>query len=102
MPPLAPAYDGPYLVLELSPHMFRLQVGDKVDVVTTARLKAPVLSPDTAAAAPPRHGHPPGCPMKGPDPPTPLIPADSPPSTPRPPNCVSFAIAAAAVAQPSG
>jgi hypothetical protein len=39
-PQLAPAYDGPYLVLERSPHTFRPQLGDKTDVVATARLKA--------------------------------------------------------------
>jgi hypothetical protein len=57
-PPLAPAYDGPYLVLERSPHTFWLQLGDRTNVVTTARLKAAVLLPDTPAAVPRRHGRP--------------------------------------------
>jgi hypothetical protein len=57
-PPLAPAYDGPYLVLESSPHTFRLQLGDKTDVVATACLKAAILPPDAAAAEPRRRGRP--------------------------------------------
>jgi transposase InsO family protein len=57
-PPLAPAYDGPYLVLERSPHTFRLQLGDKTDVVATACLKAAILPPDATAAEPLRPGRP--------------------------------------------
>jgi hypothetical protein len=57
-PPLAPAYDGPYLVLERSPHTFRLQLGDKTDVVATARLKAAILPPDATTAEPRRRGRP--------------------------------------------
>jgi hypothetical protein len=57
-PPVAPAYDGPYLVLERSPHTFRLQLGDKTNVVATARLKAAILSPDATAAKPRRRGRP--------------------------------------------
>jgi hypothetical protein len=55
---LAPAYDGPYLVLEHSPHTFRIQLGDKTDVVATARLKAAVLPPDAPVAEPHRCGRP--------------------------------------------
>jgi hypothetical protein len=62
-PPLAPAYEGPYLVLERSPHTFRLQLGDKTDVVATARLKAAVLPPDAPVAEPCRRG---GRPASGP------------------------------------
>jgi hypothetical protein len=51
-PPLTPAYDGPYLVLERSPHTIRLQLGDKTDVVATACLKAAILPPDATAAKP--------------------------------------------------
>jgi hypothetical protein len=57
-PPLAPAHDGPYLVLERSPHTFRLQLGNKTDVVATACLKAAILPPDAIAAEPRRRGRP--------------------------------------------
>jgi hypothetical protein len=74
-PPLAPAYDGPYLVLERSPHTFRLQLGDKTDVVATACLKAAVLPPDAPAAEP----HCRGRPARGPTvlPAAPSVPARS-------------------------
>jgi hypothetical protein len=57
-PPLAPAYDGLYLVLERSPHPFRLQLSNKTDVVATAHLKAAVLLPDAPVAEPHRRGRP--------------------------------------------
>jgi hypothetical protein len=47
-----------YLVLERSPHTFRLQLGDKTDVVATARLKAAILPLDATAAEPRRRGRP--------------------------------------------
>jgi hypothetical protein len=74
-PPLVPAYDGPYLVLERSPHTFRLQLGDKTDVVATARLKAAILLPDATAAKPRRRGPP----ARGPAllPAAPSVPAHS-------------------------
>jgi transposase InsO family protein len=74
-PPLAPAYDSPYLVLERSPHTFRLQLGNKTDVVATARLKAAILPPDTTAAEPRRRGWP----ARGPTvfPAAPSVPARS-------------------------
>ena len=58
-PPLQPLYDGPYLVLERSLRFFKLQIGDKTDVVSTSRLKACQAPPDTPAAVPPRRGRPP-------------------------------------------
>jgi len=58
-PPLQPAYDGPYLVLERSLRSFKLQIGTKSDVVSTSRLKACLAPPETAAAEPPRRGRPP-------------------------------------------
>jgi hypothetical protein len=72
---MAPAYDGPYLVLEHSPHTFWLQLGDKTDVVATARLKAAILPPDAAAAEPRRCGRP----ARGPalSPAAPSVPARS-------------------------
>jgi hypothetical protein len=74
-PPLAPAYEGPYLVLERSPHTFRLQLGDKTDVVATARLKAAVLPPDAPVTEPRRQGRP----ARGPTvlPSSPSVPARS-------------------------
>jgi hypothetical protein len=35
VPPLAAAYDGPFLVLERSLRFFKLQIGDRVDTVST-------------------------------------------------------------------
>jgi transposase InsO family protein len=69
-PPLAPAYDGPYEVLERSPHTFRLQIGDRTDVVAVARLKAAQLPPGAAPALPPRRGRP----VRPRQPPSPLPP----------------------------
>jgi len=58
-PPLSPAYDGPYLVLERSLRFFKVQLGNRVEVVSTLRLKACHTPPDTVAADPPRRGRPP-------------------------------------------
>ena len=58
-PPLQPLYDGPYLVLERSLRTFKLQIGNKTDVVSTNRLKACHAPSDAAAAEPPRRGRPP-------------------------------------------
>jgi len=49
-PPLQPLYDGPYLVHERSLRFFKLQMGDKTDVVSTSRLKSCQAPPDAAAA----------------------------------------------------
>ncbi len=38
-PPLSPLYDGPFLVLERSLHFFKLQVGSRIETVSTHRLK---------------------------------------------------------------
>ena len=58
-PPLSPLYDGPFLVLERSLHFFKLQVGSRVDTVSTHRLKPCHTPEDTQAAEPPRRGRPP-------------------------------------------
>jgi Reverse transcriptase (RNA-dependent DNA polymerase)/RNase H-like domain found in reverse transcriptase/Integrase core domain/Integrase zinc binding domain len=101
-PPLQPMYDGPYLVLERSLRTFKLQLGDRVDNVSTSRLKACHAPPDAVAAEPPRRGRPPILrpagkkPMPGPPrrvrlhlPPQ-LLPADPAPGRPvrnrRPPD----------------
>jgi hypothetical protein len=53
-PPLSPVYDGPFLVLERSLRSFKIQIGSKVEVVSTLRLKACHAPPDAVAADPPR------------------------------------------------
>jgi hypothetical protein len=49
VPPLAFAYDGPYLVLERSLRFFKLQIGDRQERVSTLRLKPCVSPPDVQA-----------------------------------------------------
>ena len=57
-PSLSPLYRGPYKVLERRDKFFRLQIGDKVDVVSVDRLK-PVISDSTIIPAkPPARGRP--------------------------------------------
>ena len=59
VPPLAAAYDGPYLVFERSLRFFKLQVGNKMDTYSTLRLKPCKSPPDVEVAQPPRQGRPP-------------------------------------------
>ncbi len=47
VPPLQPLYDGPCAVIRRSLHYFTLRIGDRVDKVSTLRLK------HTDPAAPP-------------------------------------------------
>jgi hypothetical protein len=58
-PPLSPLYDGPFLVVERSLHFFKLQMGTKVETVSTHRLKPCHAPQDVQAAEPPRRGRPP-------------------------------------------
>ena len=58
-PPLSPLYDGPFLVLERSLHFFKLQVGSRIETVSTHRLKPCHTPEDAQAAEPPRRGRPP-------------------------------------------
>jgi len=58
-PPLSPLYDGPFQVLRRSTHTFQLQIGNKVDTVSTHRLKTCHMPPGAAAAVPARRGRPP-------------------------------------------
>jgi hypothetical protein len=58
-PPLSPLYEGPYLVLERSLHFFKLQVGSRIETVSTHRLKPCHTPEDAQAAEPPRRGRPP-------------------------------------------
>jgi hypothetical protein len=84
-PPLAPLYDGPFRVLERSTHFFRLQLGDRVDNVSTHRLKAAHTPDDTVPAAPPRRGRPPAQPAAAPAPsPVSTPPSSLPPVDPAP------------------
>ena len=56
-PPLTPSYSGPYHVLECSPKVFQLQVGQREETVSADRLKLhagtalvlPVIPPRRAA-----------------------------------------------------
>jgi hypothetical protein len=57
--PLPPLYDGPYLVLERSLHFFKLQVGLRIETVSTHRLKPCHTPEDAQPAEPPRRGCPP-------------------------------------------
>jgi hypothetical protein len=58
-PPLTPPYTGPFKVLRRSLHTFQIQVGNRIETISTHRLKSCVSPPDMAAAVPPRRGRPP-------------------------------------------
>ncbi len=58
VPPLQPLYDGPYTVIRRSLHFFTLRIGDKVDKVSTLRLK-PCTYPTAPPALPRVQGRPP-------------------------------------------
>ncbi len=58
-PPLSPLYDDPFLVLERSLHFLKLQVGSRVETVSTHRLKPCHTPEDAQAAEPLRRGRPP-------------------------------------------
>jgi hypothetical protein len=73
VPPLAAAYDGPFLVLERSLRTFKLQIGNKTENVSTLRLKACFSPPDVQVAQPPKRGRPPK---------TAAPPSDNPPASP--------------------
>ena len=53
VPPLAPLYCGPYLVLEQQNKFFRLQLGDRTDVVSVDRLKPAFTDELISPALPP-------------------------------------------------
>ena len=58
-PPLSPLYDGPFLVLERSLHFFKLQMGTRIETVSTHRFKPCHAPQDVQAAELPRRGRPP-------------------------------------------
>jgi transposase InsO family protein len=57
-PPLSPCYSGPYRVLERSLRFFKLQIGERIDTVSTLRLKAAYLPASALPAIPPKRGRP--------------------------------------------
>ena len=70
--PLAPLYEGPYMVLARSLKTFQLQVGKRVEVVSVQHLKPAFTADDEAPVEPPRRGRPPRQPPPvPPDPPRP-------------------------------
>jgi cleavage and polyadenylation specificity factor subunit 1 len=73
-PPLAPLYNGPYLVLQRSLHHFTIQMGAKEEVVSVHRLKPAFTTPEAQPALPPRRGRPPAQPAAT-TPPRPARPA---------------------------
>ncbi len=58
VPPLQPLYDGPYTIIRRSLHHFTLRIGEKVDKVSTLRLK-PCTDPTAPPALPRVRGRPP-------------------------------------------
>ena len=56
--PMADKYSGPYQVLERGNKAWKLQVGDKIEVVSRDRLKAHLGRVAPEAAVPPRRGRP--------------------------------------------
>jgi len=53
-----PVYDGPYRVLEQSTHFFLLEMGERIDKISTLCIKAARKPIDTEPAKPPRRGRP--------------------------------------------
>jgi hypothetical protein len=58
LPPLTPPYDGPYRVLDRSPKFFKLQMGDREEVISVDRLKPHLGAPDPVPAHPRARGRP--------------------------------------------
>ena len=58
IPPLAPLYHGPYLVMEHRDTFFCLQKGNKTDVVSVNRLKPTLSDVPISLALPPLRKHP--------------------------------------------
>ena len=56
--PMADKYSGPYKVLERGNKAWKLQVGERVDIVSRDRLKPHLGSVAPKAAVPPIHGRP--------------------------------------------
>jgi transposase InsO family protein len=59
LPPLSPAYSGPFRVVSRCPKFFSVQIGTRVEVITVDRLKPHVGAAPVQPAAPPLRGRPP-------------------------------------------
>jgi len=57
--PLSPLYSGPYRVLSSGPKVFRLQVGERVEMVSIDCLKLHRGAAPIQPAQPPARGQPP-------------------------------------------
>ena len=64
--PLSYRYDGPYKVLRRTLRVFEVQVGTRVEKISTLRLKACHAPPEAPVALPPRRGRPPSAIRKTP------------------------------------
>jgi hypothetical protein len=86
-PPLSPTYDGPYVVLERSLRFFKVKIGNRIDKISTLRLKPCHTPSDTRIepAQPPRRGRPPKSPPPTLPPTSPAPPPTSQPASPAPP-----------------
>jgi len=56
--PLSPLYSGPYQVLSSGPKVFKLRVGERVEVVSIDRLKPHRGAAPVQPAQPPARGRP--------------------------------------------
>ena len=65
--PLTPAYSGPFLVIERSPKSFKIDLGDRCDIVSVDRLKPHLGAAPLLPAAAPRRGRPPSSVPSHPD-----------------------------------
>ena len=90
VPPLSPLYEGPYKVLTRSQRTFRLQVGNRVEVVSVQRLKPAITSDEEKPAELPRRGRPPRRVPPDPPPPVPARPRGRPRKTPASASTVIF------------
>jgi transposase InsO family protein len=56
--PLEPLYTGPFQVVEKNREYFKIQMGERVESVSTSRLKPARMPPGAQHAQPPRRGRP--------------------------------------------
>jgi hypothetical protein len=89
-PPLSLLYDGPFLVLERSLHFFKLQMGTRIETVSTHRLKPCHAPQDVQAAELPRRGRPPNAAKSS-------VVRQPPLSVSRQPSCLSAKVLPAAL-----
>ena len=58
VPPLAPAYDGPFAVEQHGPKFWKVRVGDRLENITVDRLKPHRGQEEVKVAVPPKRGRP--------------------------------------------